>query len=91
MAARTAYDLRTASELRTASDLRTAYDLRTGMTLKIFAAATSGAATIMATYWDIVVDWGLLQRDSRNPWLRDKLVIPNRSVYFVAMVTCYIT
>eukprot|EP00258_Populus_trichocarpa_P033000 XP_024449019.1 phosphate transporter PHO1 homolog 9-like [Populus trichocarpa] len=65
---------------------RTAYDLRVGMTLKIFAAATSGAATIMATYWDIVVDWGLLQRDSRNPWLRDKLVIPNRSVYFVAMV-----
>lgn len=65
---------------------RTAYDLRMGMTLKIFAAATSGAATIMATYWDIVVDWGLLQRDSRNPWLRDKLVIPNRSVYFVAMV-----
>lgn len=65
---------------------RTAYELRMGMTLKIFAAATSGAATIMATYWDIVVDWGLLQRDSRNPWLRDKLVIPNRSVYFVAMV-----
>ena len=69
---------------------RTAYDLRKGMTLKIFAAATSGVATIMATYGDIVVDWGLLQRDSRNPWLRDKLVIPNRSVYFVAMVTCYI-
>ncbi|KAF9663759.1 hypothetical protein SADUNF_Sadunf17G0085500 [Salix dunnii] len=65
---------------------RTAYDLRMGMTLRIFAAATSGAATIMATYWDIVVDWGLLQRDSRNPWLRDKLVIPSKSVYFVAMV-----
>ncbi|CAK7322956.1 unnamed protein product [Dovyalis caffra] len=65
---------------------RTAYDLRMGMTLKIFAAATSGVATIFATYWDIVVDWGLLCRNSRNPWLRDKLVIPNKIVYFVAMV-----
>ncbi|KAK3222983.1 hypothetical protein Dsin_010008 [Dipteronia sinensis] len=40
----------------------------------------------MSLYWDIVMDWGLLRRKSKNPYLRDKLVISNKSVYFVAMV-----
>ncbi|KAI3944929.1 hypothetical protein MKW92_003556 [Papaver armeniacum] len=40
----------------------------------------------MSTYWDIVKDWGLLQRHSKNPWLRDKLLISHTSVYFIAMV-----
>ncbi|GLU11050.1 hypothetical protein SLE2022_278220 [Rubroshorea leprosula] len=66
--------------------LRTIYDLNKGKTWLIAAAVSSGIATIGSTYWDIVIDWGLLQRNSRNPWLRDKLVVPNRSVYFVAIV-----
>ncbi|XP_057769552.1 phosphate transporter PHO1 homolog 9 [Salvia miltiorrhiza] len=53
---------------------------------KIMAASTSGFTTIFNTYWDIVIDWGLLQRNSRNPWLRDKLLISNKAVYFVAIV-----
>ncbi|KAH7554559.1 hypothetical protein ACOSP7_028017 [Xanthoceras sorbifolium] len=65
---------------------RTILELRPGNTWLIVAAASSGVATIANTYWDIVIDWGLLRRNSRNPWLRDKLVIPNRSVYFIAMV-----
>nr|XP_043617228.1 phosphate transporter PHO1 homolog 9-like [Erigeron canadensis] len=65
---------------------RTIYSQRQGMTMKIIAAATSGFATIFATYWDIVMDWGLLCRNSENPWLRDKLILPNRSIYFIAMV-----
>ncbi|XP_050227555.1 phosphate transporter PHO1 homolog 9 [Mercurialis annua] len=65
--------------------MRTLYDFRKETFWMIFAAATSGVATIIATYWDIVIDWGLLRRDSKNPWLRDKLVIQNRSVYFIAM------
>ncbi|KAB2047836.1 hypothetical protein ES319_A13G073400v1 [Gossypium barbadense] len=36
-------------------------------------------------YWDLVVDWGLLQRSSKNRWLRDKLLIPYKGVYFWAM------
>ncbi|KAG6715826.1 hypothetical protein I3842_04G015600 [Carya illinoinensis] len=68
-----------------AVSMRTTYDLQMGMTWKIMAAVSSGVATIVATYWDIVMDWGLLRRDSKNPWLRDKLLISNRSVYFVAM------
>ncbi|KAJ7974379.1 Phosphate transporter PHO1-like protein [Quillaja saponaria] len=66
--------------------MRTGNELNRGMTWKIIAAMTSGFATIASTYWDIVIDWGLLRWSSRNPWLRDKLVIPNRSVYFAAMV-----
>ncbi|KAK1379542.1 phosphate transporter PHO1-like [Heracleum sosnowskyi] len=43
-------------------------------------------AAVTSTYWDLVLDWGLLDRKSKNRWLRDKLVIPHKSVYFVAMV-----
>ncbi|KAG8659546.1 phosphate transporter PHO1 homolog 9 isoform X2 [Manihot esculenta] len=65
--------------------VKTFYDLKRGMIWKILAAVTSGFATIISTYWDIVIDWGLLRQNSGNPWLRDKLVLPNKGVYFVAM------
>nr|XP_043614561.1 phosphate transporter PHO1 homolog 9-like [Erigeron canadensis] len=65
---------------------RTLYDQRKGMTLKILAASTSGITTIFVTYWDLFLDWGLLDKRSKNPWLRDKLILPNRSIYFIAMV-----
>lgn len=67
--------------------LRTRYDLKRVMTWRIIAAVSSGVATVAATYWDIVIDWGLLRRNSKNPWLRDKLLVSNRSVYFVAMAS----
>lgn len=66
--------------------MRTQYDLKSGMTWKIIATVSSGVAIIAATYWDIVIDWGLLRRNSKNPWLRDKLLVANKSVYFAAMV-----
>nr|GEU30294.1 hypothetical protein [Tanacetum cinerariifolium] len=65
---------------------RTIYVQRRGMTMRIIAASSSGVATIYNTYWDMVKDWGLLCRNSKNPWLRDRLIIPNKWVYFVAMV-----
>ncbi|KAH9774010.1 phosphate transporter PHO1 [Citrus sinensis] len=36
-------------------------------------------------YSDIVFDWGLLNWHSKNCWLRDKLLVPHKSVYFIAM------
>ncbi|KAJ7943423.1 Phosphate transporter PHO1-like protein [Quillaja saponaria] len=66
--------------------LRTAYSLDKGISWKVLAWVVSAIAAIVATYWDIVVDWGLLQRRSKNRWLRDKLLIPHKSVYFAAMV-----
>ncbi|PWA98745.1 SPX domain, EXS [Artemisia annua] len=65
---------------------RSMYSQKQGMTLKIIAASTSGIATIFNTYWDLVKDWGLLNKNSENPWLRDKLILPERSIYFIAMV-----
>ncbi|XP_021297542.1 phosphate transporter PHO1 homolog 9-like isoform X2 [Herrania umbratica] len=68
--------------------IRTIYQFQKQKTTTwlVLAAATSGIATIANTYWDIVIDWGLLRRNSRNPWLRDKLIVPHKGVYFVAMV-----
>ncbi|KAL1551064.1 Phosphate transporter PHO1 3 [Salvia divinorum] len=65
---------------------RTAYTLNKGPTWKITAWITSIIATIISTYWDIVMDWGLFQSKSKNRWLRDKLLIPHRSVYFAAII-----
>ncbi|KAK4488451.1 hypothetical protein RD792_004215 [Penstemon davidsonii] len=67
--------------------MRTIYEQRRGMYWKIMAASTSGFTTIYNTYWDIVRDWGLLRKNSKNPWLRDKLLISNKAVYFVAIVS----
>ncbi|CAH8290010.1 unnamed protein product [Eruca vesicaria subsp. sativa] len=50
------------------------------------AVTTSTIATLFNTYWDIFRDWGLMNRNSKNPWLRDKLLIPYKSIYFIAMV-----
>ncbi|XP_068636668.1 phosphate transporter PHO1 homolog 3 [Aristolochia californica] len=66
--------------------MRTAYDLNRGLGWKVLAAVTSAIAALVSTYWDLVLDWGLLQRGSKNRWLRDKLLIPHKSVYFTAIV-----
>ncbi|VVB03944.1 unnamed protein product [Arabis nemorensis] len=39
-----------------------------------------------STYWDLVYDWGLLNRTSKNPWLRDNLLVPCKEVYFIAII-----
>jgi hypothetical protein len=66
--------------------LRTAYSLNKGVSWRAIAWIFSAIATIFSTYWDLVFDWGLLQRHSKNRWLRDKLLVPHSSVYFGAMV-----
>ncbi|CAM6106377.1 unnamed protein product [Calypogeia fissa] len=44
-------------------------------------------ATFYQLYWDLVIDWGLLRRNSVNPWLRDKLILEDqRYVYFLSMM-----
>lgn len=46
---------------------------------------TSTIATIYQLYWDFVKDWGLLKPRSRNPWLRDELILKHKIIYFFAM------
>lgn len=64
---------------------RTAYSKNDSTEWYIIAWVTSVVAGVVATYWDIVYDWGLLNRKSTNPWLRDKLLVPYKSVYFAAI------
>ncbi|GMJ09543.1 PHO1 homolog 3 [Hibiscus trionum] len=66
--------------------LRSAHNLNEGLSWEISALVFSVAAAVICTYWDLVYDWGLLQRHSRNRWLRDKLLVSRKSVYFGAMV-----
>ncbi|EFJ06905.1 hypothetical protein SELMODRAFT_134638 [Selaginella moellendorffii] len=66
---------------------RLAYGYHKDPLLLGFTIAISATAAIVSTYWDLVYDWGLLERNSANPWLRDKLAIPYKSVYYFAIVS----
>lgn len=46
---------------------------------------SSAFATCYQLYWDVIVDWGLLQPKSVNPWLRDKLILRQKYIYFVSV------
>ncbi|KAK9116657.1 hypothetical protein Sjap_015604 [Stephania japonica] len=52
---------------------------------KVLALIASAIAAISSTYWDIIIDWGLLQKSSKNWLLRDKLLVPHKKVYYVAI------
>ncbi|KAG5603475.1 hypothetical protein H5410_024967 [Solanum commersonii] len=66
--------------------IKTAYVLRKSLTWEVLVILSSLITTLFNTYWDIVVDWGLLRRKSKNKFLRDKLILHHKSVYFTAMV-----
>lgn len=65
--------------------MRTAMTLSPALGWKIAAWIFSVSAAIVGTYWDLVYDWGLLNRKSKNRWLRDKLLLSNKKVYFIAI------
>ncbi|KAG0480736.1 hypothetical protein HPP92_011594 [Vanilla planifolia] len=45
----------------------------------------SCTATMYQLYWDFVKDWGLLQPNSKNLWLRNELIIRRKFIYFLSM------
>ncbi|XP_042005224.1 phosphate transporter PHO1 homolog 1-like [Salvia splendens] len=45
----------------------------------------SSAATVYQLYWDFVKDWGLLQFNSKNPWLRDELMLRHKFIYYFSL------
>ncbi|XP_010527408.1 PREDICTED: phosphate transporter PHO1 [Tarenaya hassleriana] len=46
---------------------------------------SSAVATVYQVYWDFVKDWGLFQPESKNPWLRDELILKNKTIYYVSI------
>ncbi|CAN1760269.1 Phosphate transporter PHO1 [Linum perenne] len=46
---------------------------------------TSAFATLYQLYWDFVKDWGLMNPKSKHPWLRDELILKNKSIYYLSM------
>lgn len=51
---------------------------------------TSFVATVYQLYWDFVKDWGLLNRKSKNAWLRDDLVLKNKGIYYGSIALNFI-
>ncbi|KAL2463566.1 Phosphate transporter PHO1 [Forsythia ovata] len=51
---------------------------------------TSLVATVYQLYWDFVKDWGLLNPKSKNPWLRDDLILKNKSIYYVSIALNFV-
>ena len=47
---------------------------------------TSSLALVYQLYWDFVKDWGLFNRRSKNPLLRDELILKHNSIYYASMV-----
>ncbi|KAI5434549.1 hypothetical protein KIW84_021402 [Lathyrus oleraceus] len=47
---------------------------------------TSFVTTTYHLYWDTVKDTNFLNSQSRNPWLRDDLILKNKKIYFVSIV-----
>ncbi|KAF5754898.1 putative SPX domain-containing protein [Helianthus annuus] len=66
--------------------VRTVFELKMKKSWKVLALVSSVAAILFNTYWDIAIDWGLLQRKSNNMFLRNKLAVSHKYVYFVVMV-----
>ncbi|KAI7737772.1 hypothetical protein M8C21_013267, partial [Ambrosia artemisiifolia] len=66
--------------------IRTVFELKVEKRWEVLALLSSVAAILFNTYWDIVVDWGLLQKKSKNMFLRNKLAVSRKYVYFVVMV-----
>ncbi|PHU09694.1 Phosphate transporter PHO1 -like protein 3 [Capsicum chinense] len=62
------------------------YRLHKKMTWKVWALASSVVAALANISWDIKMDWGLLQRRSRNFLLRDELLLHHKTPYYIAMI-----
>ncbi|XP_057417468.1 phosphate transporter PHO1 homolog 1-like isoform X2 [Lotus japonicus] len=45
----------------------------------------SSAATVYQLYWDFVKDWGLFQMNSKNPGLRNELMLRTKAIYYFSM------
>jgi len=69
-----------------AAGAKLAYDKEKTPGYLCLLVALSSGATLYQLYWDFVKDWGLLQFHSKNPWLRDELMLRHKCIYYFSMV-----
>lgn len=68
-----------------AAGAKVAYERDKSAGMMWLVVVISSAATIYQLYWDFVMDWGLLQMNSKNPWLRNELVLRRKFIYYFSM------
>ncbi|XP_009614438.1 phosphate transporter PHO1 homolog 1 isoform X1 [Nicotiana tomentosiformis] len=68
-----------------AAGAKVAYEKEKNMGWLCLVIVMSSAATIYQLYWDFVKDWGLLQCHSKNPWLRNELMLRRKFYYYFSM------
>ncbi|EEF47623.1 xenotropic and polytropic murine leukemia virus receptor pho1, putative [Ricinus communis] len=68
-----------------AAGAKVAYEKEKSVGWLCLVVVMSSAATIYQLYWDFVKDWGLLQINSKNPWLRNELVLRRKFIYYFSM------
>lgn len=69
-----------------AAGAKVAYEKEKNIGWLSLVVVVSSAATVYQLYWDFVKDWGLLQFNSKNPWLRNELILRRKFVYYISMV-----
>ncbi|XP_054808894.1 phosphate transporter PHO1 homolog 1-like isoform X2 [Prosopis cineraria] len=68
-----------------AAGAKVAYEKDEGVGWLCLLVILSSAATVYQLYWDFVKDWGLLQMNSNNPWLRNELILRRKFIYYFSM------
>lgn len=68
-----------------AAGAKVAYEKEKGVGWLCVVVVMSSGATVYQLYWDFVKDWGLLQLNSKNPWLRNELILRRKFIYFFSM------
>lgn len=68
-----------------AAGAKVAYEKERSIGWLCLVVVVSSAATIYQLYWDFVKDWGLLQINSKNPWLRNELMLRQKFIYYFSM------
>ncbi|KAK6133799.1 hypothetical protein DH2020_032510 [Rehmannia glutinosa] len=68
-----------------AAGAKVAYEKEKSVGWLCLVVVMSTAATVYQLYWDFVKDWGLLQFNSKNPWLRDELMLRQKFIYYFSL------
>lgn len=70
-----------------AAGAKVAYEKEKSVEWMCVLVVISSVATVYQLYWDFVKDWGFFNPKSTNPWLRDDLILKNKCIYYVSIVS----